>query len=220
MSKHLQNEIDDLKKSLIHISGKVEEALTQAIEALLERDRELAESVIEGDVEIDRLEVELEEKCLKILALHQPVAIDLRFIISALKMNSDLERIGDLAANLAERAEYLTTIEPVESGFGLGKMAERVKSMLRDSLDAVVNMDAEKAKEVCSADVQVDKDHEESLEVIADSLKESNNNVDVYLPYISSSRYLERIADHTTNIAEDVIYMLEGEIVRHFVDFE
>ncbi len=217
MSKHLQFEIENLKKSILYLGAVVEENVQKAVIAIESRDEKLAQNAIETDTEIDRNEVDLEEECLKVLALYQPVAGDLRFIISILKINNALERIGDLAVNIAERAFYLAKHERLEIPFNLSGMAEKVRAMLRQSLDAMVNADSKLAYEVCAADETVDEINRDAYNKVKIAIHEHLDQVDSLLALLSVSRYLERIADHATNIARDVIYMLEGEIVRHRV---
>ncbi len=156
MSVHLQKEIESLKKNVLSLGADVEENVHKAVQSLRKRDSSLAEEIIAADYYIDRREVDLEEECLKILALHQPVAIDLRFVIAVLKINNDLERIGDLAVNIAEQAVFLTSEPPIDIPFDFAGMSDKTKVMLKNSLDALVNMDAKLARAVCAADDEVD----------------------------------------------------------------
>jgi phosphate transport system protein len=217
MPIHLQREIERLKKKILHLSAMVEENVRKAVRSMDERDARLAKLVIESDLEIDRMEVEVEEDCLKILALYQPVAIDLRFIVAMLKFNNDLERIGDLAANIAERAMYLAKTEKVGITFGYREMARKAETMLRKSLDSFVNINPELAREVCAADDEVDDMEQEIVAQVLEAVKEHPEQADRLLHHMFVAKHLERIADHATNIAEDVIYMARGEIVRHAV---
>jgi phosphate transport system protein len=179
------------------------------------RDLELAQEVITGDHNIDGMEVELEEECLKVLALHQPVAIDLRVIIAVMKMNIDLERIGDLAVDIAERGKYFATHEHVQLPFDFPAMSKKAQDMLQKSLDALVNLDKDLATQVCADDDDVDDLHSCMFQKVEDAIQAQPQYVEQFIGYLSVSRYLERIADHATNIAEDVIYLVEGNIVRH-----
>ncbi|NLX05986.1 MAG: phosphate signaling complex protein PhoU [Phycisphaerae bacterium] len=215
MSKHLQTEIERLKKMILTLGARVEESVRKAVTSIHLIDVELAREVIERDIDIDQTEVEVEEECLKILALHQPVAIDLRFIIAALKINNDLERIADLAVNVAERTAFLATQPRISVPFDFPTMAQKAKTMLKNSLDALVNMDAELAKKVCASDDEVDAINREMYEAVKDAIRQHPEWLDSLIHYLSVSRHIERIADHATNIAEDVIYMVAGEIVRH-----
>ena len=215
MSGHLQREIDNLKKKLLALGAFVEEDVQKAVTAISERNASTAREVIESDPDIDKMEIDIEEDCLKVLALHQPVAIDLRFIVAVLKINNDLERIGDLAVNIAERAAFLATQERVDIPFDFVGMASKAKTMLARSLDALINGDTELAHSVCAADDEVDQINREMYYQIQDGIRNSPEQMVCLLHLLSVSRHLERIADHATNIAEDVIYMIAGEIVRH-----
>jgi len=218
MIRHFQREVEKLNRNLLSVCTLVEESVHNSVKAVTERDAELAQSVIETDDKVDRLEVELEEECLKILALYQPVAVDLRFIVAVLKINNDLERIGDLAVNIAERAVFLASLEGGGVPFDLAGMAKKAKVMLRNSLDALVNHDTQLAKTVCEADDAVDDDNRRMFDMVKDSIDAGKWNVDAMLHQLSISRHIERIADLATNIAEDVIYMVDGDIVRHHIE--
>jgi phosphate transport system protein len=215
MAKHLQREIENLKKKILNLSARVEAAVHDSTEAIEERDGDLAQRVIDNDIEIDQQEVEVEEECLKILALYQPVATDLRFIIAVLKINSDLERIGDLAVNIAERAVFLATQPKPDISFDFVGMAQEAQSMLKKSLDALVNMSIELAQEVCAGDDTIDAMNRQMYLKVQNSILAHPEQIASLVHLLSVSRHLERIADHATNIAEDVIYMIEGQIVRH-----
>lgn len=215
MTRHFQREVDLIKKKILSLSAIVEESVHHAVRAISERDLKLANKVIENDEEIDQMEVEVEEECLKTLALNQPVAIDLRFIIAVLKINNDLERIGDLAVNIAERAAFLATKERIDIPFDFRGMSEKAKEMLHKSLDALVNMDSHLAREVMLADDEVDEMHRKMYAQVQEGILKEPNKLDCLINLLAVSRQLERIADHATNIAEDVVYMIDGEIVRH-----
>ncbi len=215
MSVHLQREIERLKKTVLSLCALVEEQAQIAVRALLDRDEEGARDVERRDLEIDQREVEVEEECLKLLALYQPVAADLRFIISALKINNDLERIGDLAVNIARKAITFASLPPLEIPFDLSGMWLKVQGMLRDSLDALVNLDASLANEVCGRDDDVDQMKHEIRHRAEEMIRIDPEQTSALLTLVAVSRNLERIADHATNIAEDVIYMVQGTIVRH-----
>lgn len=215
MSKHLQTEIEKLKRNLLYLSAVVEDSVQKAVRAIESRDPASAEEVLQTDLEIDRMEVEIEEECLKVLALHQPVAGDLRFIIAILKMNNELERIGDQAVNIAERAALLARRPKVDMPFDFALMAEKAKDMLKQSLDALVNRDAKLARRVCAADDAVDDMHKQMYIKAQDGIRHHPEHAESYIFLLSISGQLERIADHATNVAEDVIYMVEGEIIRH-----
>lgn len=215
MTVHMKREIDKLKKMLLSLCQIVEERFWQAVESIKKGDANLAKKVIESDIEIDHMEVNVEEECLKILALYQPVAIDLRFIITALKMNNDLERIGDLAVNIAESSQFLAVQPKIDVPFDFDAMTKKTRSMLRKSLDALVNMDCKLAHEVCAADDEVDAMNRQMFLLVQDVIGSHPEGAESLIHLLSVSRHLERIADHATNIAEDVIYMVEGKIIRH-----
>lgn len=215
MPVHLRKEIDKLKKKILSLGAMVEKSVADALTAISDKDETLAKQVIEEDVEVDRLEVEIEEDCLKILALHQPVAIDLRFIVAVLKINNDLERIADLAVNIAERVEIMTGKKMIQTAARYPEMIEKTMTMLRNSIKALVEMDASLAREILLMDDDVDDINREIFDWATESIQQAPKNCALLIIHMSLSRYLERIADSATNIAEDVIYMIEGDIVRH-----
>jgi phosphate transport system protein len=215
MRIRLQKDIDKLKKSSISLGALVEERFRTALKAIECRDAELARRVVDGDMEIDELEVDIEEDCLKILALHQPVADQLRFIVTILKMNNDLERIGDLAVNIAQRAQSIARNNQVANPFDYSTMGRKTEEMLEKSLDSLVNWDLSLAYEVLSRDDEVDLMKSTVQEQFALELSKAQDNAESMIDFFLVSRHLERIADHATNIAEDVIYMITGEIHRH-----
>ncbi len=215
MSQHFLREIDTLKKKILTVGAVVEERIAQAITAVVKHDAALAQQVAEGDDEIDEMEVEVEEDCLKILALYQPVAIDLRFVIAVLKMNNDLERMADTAVNIARRAEYLAQYPLVDLPPSLAEMTQKVQAMVKRSLDALVQGDTALARKVCVADREVDQLNRAMHVRIQQEIREHPDQVERLIHTLSVSRHLERIGDLATNVAEDVIYTVEGEIVRH-----
>lgn len=219
MVVHLQKEIEKLKQDILYLVAVVEENVRRAVKSIDERDAKLAEKVIELDNEIDRREVWIEEDCLKILALHQPVAVDLRFIAAIMKLNNDLERIGDLAVNIAERAHYLANHEKTTASFDYRLMAQKTEAMLQKSFDSLVNVNPELAREVIAADDEVDEIERRIVEQVEREIRKNPDETDRLLHHMFVARHLERIADHATNIAEDVIYMVHGEIVRHEAKF-
>jgi len=215
MTKHFHKELDKLKKKILHLTASVEESLRSAVKSVTELDRNLAQSVISGDDAIDALEVEVEEECLKILALHQPVATDLRYIVAVLKINSDLERIGDLAVNIAKRTKNLEHRNGAAIPFDLHEMLTLSMKMVSESADALIRSDVELAQAVRESDERVDQLHKSAFQSVQQHVSESPQHAQYFISLLSVSRALERIADHATNIAEDVIYMVNGEIVRH-----
>lgn len=215
MPKHLHRDLDDLSKELLTLGAMVEESTNRAIAALMKRDKALARAVIDGDGEINERENRIEEQALKILALHQPVADDLRFIITALKVNNDLERMGDLAANIAERAVTLAELPAFPFPEDFDRLVELVRGMVENCLTALVNRDSKLARSVCNADDQVDSINRNTYDGMQEVVRKDASVVDRAINMISVSRHLERIADIATNIAEDVVFMVEGEIIRH-----
>lgn len=216
MSMHLHRAIEGLKKKILELSALVEESVHKAVKAVETRDGRLAFEIEESDSKIDLAEVEVEEECLKILALHQPVATDLRFIVAVLKINNDLERIGDLAVNIADRASALSRITaPAQAHIDFQGLEGKVLQMLRNSLLSLVSLDEPLAKSVCASDDEVDEINRSVHKQVIQSIREFPTDADRLILLLSVSRNLERIGDHTTNIAEDVLYMIRGEIVRH-----
>jgi phosphate transport system protein len=215
MSRLLKDELKALENALLSLSALVEEALLRALKAVETRDAVLAAKVEEEDAVIDAAEVHLEEECLKILALHQPVAIDLRLIVSTLKINNDLERVGDRAVTIARVAAHLASHDPVDIPPELRNMTEKVWRMYRNSIDSMVKMESNLARSVIAADSEVDAMNNAVGAYVMQRCRERPQQLETYMFLLRASRSLERIGDHATNIAEDVIYMLDGEIVRH-----
>lgn len=215
MTKHFVRELEKLKKKILSLGALVEERVYLAIKAIESRDPDLAEKIIRLDHEIDETEVEVEEECLKILALYQPMAIDLRFIVAVIKINNDLERIGDEAVNIAERIQSIAKRSDYSFNFDYTEMAEIAAAMLKQSLDALVNLDIDTAFRVLTLDDEVDNIQSSAYSQIKQVMRESSKDMTYLINLYLISRHLERIADHATNIAEEVIYLIEGEIVRH-----
>lgn len=215
MSIHLHRDLEEVQRRIVSLASAVEQAVEKAIQALFERDTELARTLMEGDTEIDLEENEIEEECLKILALHQPVAGDLRRVAAILKINTDLERMADLAVNIAERAHALAHGPAVPVPALFQQMTDLTNTMVRDSLDAFVKLNADLAMRVCRMDDEVDRYNRAIIDDVSQFMKESGNHVDAGLHLFSAARHLERIADHATNIAEVVVYLVEGKIIRH-----
>jgi len=215
MTKHIERQIDQLKEKILRVGTLVEEAFSKAITALINRDIALAQRVMASDEEIDRMEVEVEEECLKILALYQPVAADLRFVVAVLKINNDLERMGDLARNIAKRVAQLANGPTVELPPEIRTMAMLAQDMVKQCLDAVVNADPTLARQVREEDDAVDEARQQIRRQILQGIKAHPEQLENLLRINSVSKHIERIADMATNVAEDVIYMVEGDIVRH-----
>ncbi|MCA8955975.1 MAG: phosphate signaling complex protein PhoU [Planctomycetes bacterium] len=215
MGKHLRRDLDLLKKDILTMGALVESATNKAIAAFTRRSEDLAREVLICDDEIDDKENEVEDLCLKILALHQPVAFDLRFVVMVLKFNHDLERMGDIATHIAEQTLVLLNKPSLAVQFPIAEMGEAVRAMVRDCLDALVRSDANLARTVCAADDRVDAMHRKMFDAVELQVKEGNAEFDHAVRMLSMSRYLERIADHATNIAEDIVFMVDGEVIRH-----
>lgn len=216
MSLHLQRQISTLKKMILALGAQVEEQVGGAIAAVQNRDPELARAIIDGDKKIDLAEVEIEEECLHTLALHQPVAFDLRYVVAVLKINNELERIGDLAVNIAEQAIFLTQLPALDNPpIDLPAMADLVKNTIGKALDALVNLDPDLAHQVRAGDDRVDQIHKGMYHYVTSAIRSDPEMVQSYIHMLNVSRNLERMADHAVNVAEDVIYMAKGDILRH-----
>jgi phosphate transport system protein len=215
MTKHIERQIESLKERILRLGTLVEEAISKSITALINRDTSLAQRVIANDAEIDAMEVEVEEECLKMLALYQPVAADLRFVVAVLKINNDLERMGDLARNIAKRVTQLEGGDPYDLPPEIRTMATQAQEMVRQCLDAVVKRDPTLARQVREEDDIVDEARQRIQRRVLQGIKDHPENVENLLRINSVSKHIERIADMATNIAEDVVYMVEGDIVRH-----
>ncbi|MGD8292068.1 MAG: phosphate signaling complex protein PhoU [Desulfobacterales bacterium] len=213
--KHFSRELEKIKKQILTLGAKVEDQVRMATQAIDAHDAELAKQIIQSDYAIDELEVEIEEDCLKILALHQPVAVDLRFLIAVIKINNELERIGDQAVNIAERVDAISRDVQLDHFFDYSSMGEKAREMLKMSLDALVNMDYDLAFSVVMKDDEVDKIKHDAYDRIKLAMSNHPDKLGELINLLLISRHLERLADHATNISEEVIYLIEGEIVRH-----
>jgi phosphate transport system protein len=214
--KHFQRELDKIKKMILSLGALVEKRVHQVKQAVEDRDVAIAKEIIHLDHEIDQMEVDIEEECLKIIALHQPVATDLRFLIAVIKINNDLERIGDQVVNIAQRVVSIAKRPTAPYNFDYAVMANKAEAMLRMSLDSLVNQDLDDAIRVLHLDDEVDalkdKAYDRIKQAIADGV---TDDIGYMINLLLISRHIERLADHATNIAEEVVYMIEGEIVRH-----
>jgi len=215
MASHLQREIDKLKKQALSLCSAVEGQVEKALRAVIDRDDELAQEVERIDIEIDQREIEVEEECLKTLALYQPVAGDLRMIVATLKINHDMERIGDMAVNIARKARGLILEPPPDLNFDLSAMWRKTQSVLHDSIDSLVNMDVKMAASVCARDDEIDYLKQAMRKEVEATIRKKPDKVGSLLRLLAVTRNLERIADLATNIGEDVIYLVEGRIARH-----
>ena len=215
MPRHFHEELDALKQTLLAMGGLVEEQIRRVMRALIERDDDLAREVIERDQQVNAYDVEIDEKCVELLALHQPTAGDLRFITTAMKIVTDLERIGDQAVNIAQRALELNREPQLKPYVDLPRMAERAERMVKESLDAFVARDTELARKVCAEDAEVDALKEQIFRELLTFMMEDARTIPRAIRLILISRFIERVADHATNVAEMVIYLVDAKMVRH-----
>ncbi len=215
MQRHFHEELEALKQTLLAMGGLVEDQIRRVMRALLERDDALAQEVIDRDQQVNAYDVEVDETCVSLLALHQPAAGDLRFITTAMKIVTDLERIGDQAVNIAQRVLELNREPQLKPYIDLPRMAEKAQHMVKESLDAFVARDTALARQVCGEDAEVDALKEQIFRELLTFMMEDPRTVSRAIRVILISRFMERVADHATNIAEMVIYLVEGKMVRH-----
>lgn len=217
MQRHIDVELSQLKDDLVRMASLAETAIGQAVKALVSRDAGLARQVVESDDAINSLEIEVDEHCLRTMALYQPEARDLRFLAMALKINNDLERMGDQAVNIAERTLELLKEPPLKPLIDIPRMAELAQQMVKASLDAFVRQDVELARSVCRRDDEVDRYDDQLFRELLTYMMQDPRAITRAVNLILVSRHLERIADHATNIAEDVIYLVQGRTIKHHV---
>jgi phosphate transport system protein len=215
MQRHFHEEIETLKQTLLAMGGLVEDQIRHVMRALVERDDALAQEVIERDQQVNAYDLEVDETCVSLLALHQPAAGDLRFITTAMKIVTDLERMGDQAVNIAQRVLELNREQQLKPYIDLPRMAERAQRMVKESLDAFVARDTELARRVCAQDAEVDALKEQIFRELLTFMMEDARTIPRAIRLILISRFLERLADHATNIAEMVIYLVDAKMVRH-----
>ena len=216
--RHFQEELEQLKTRLLEMGGLAEEQVRLSIRALVDRDRELIERVLHGDEPLNRLHIEIDGRCFMLLALYQPMAADLRTIVGAVKINTELERVGDLAVNIAEAARRYITHPPVKKLIDIPRMATIAQSMLREALDAFVRRDVVRAQHVLDEDDKLDSLKTQIFRELLTYMLQDPGTIEAALDLILISRHLERIGDHATNIAEDVIFMVSARDVRHHAD--
>lgn len=214
-SLHFEQRIERLENMILFLGTLVVENLQKSLKSLNHRDSALSCEVINFDSNVDNMEVFVEEECLNLLVLYQPVANDLRLIVAILKINSDLEQIGNLAVSIAERAVFLSSRESITIPEDFNRMARKTQVMLQGSLDSLANRDSGLARKICEADDDVDEINRKMYGHLGKNIRTHPDRLDCFTHLLSASRHLERVADHATNIAEDVIYLVEGEIVRH-----
>jgi len=213
--RHFHQELSELNKEILKLGGMVEESISRSIESLKKRDIQLAKKVINSDEVIDKLELEIDERCIDLLALYQPMAIDLRFITTALMITTDLERIADLAVDIGERTIELADKPLLKPLIDVPKLASLAQKMVRESLEAFVNRNAELAMNVCKYDDEADHLRDMVCEEIVEIVKKDGTTAPRAIPLLLVARHLERICDHATNIAEDVVYMVEAQMLKH-----
>ncbi len=218
MHRHFEEDLKELKEKLLRMSSLVEESISLSIKSLVDREAALAHKVVDQDDQIDQLEIEVDEVCLKLLALQQPQARDLRFIAASMKIVNDLERMGDLAVNIAHRSLDLLKAPLLKPLIDIPRMAQAAQGMLKDSLNAFVNNDVGLAKEVCNRDDEVDQLNVQIFRELLTYMLQDPSSVQRAVDLILVAKNLERIADHSTNIAEDVIYIVEAKVVKHQMD--
>ncbi len=218
--RHFHDELNEVKTRLLTMSGEAEAALSAAVEALLQRDLERAHLVIAGDRTLNSLEIEIEEQCINLLALQQPMGRDLRMLTMALKIASDLERVGDHAVNIAQSAERLATSRPIAPEPEIIEMARLAQDMLSDALEAFIRGDSVAAREVCRRDDQVDALHRSLFRILLTHMMEDPHVIGASMELHLVSRNLERVADLATNIAEDVVFLVEGKSIKHHIEDE
>lgn len=218
MSVHLQRDLDRLEQELLGQSSVVERMVTQACAALAELSTAQFDAVQRSEDRVNEAEVRIEEEALKLLALHQPVAVDLRRVATVLKINSDLERIADLAVNICERTRSLVEYSEFRAPADLRQMTAEATSMVRDALNAFVRLDVDAARDVCLRDDVLDDLNRQVIDDLVRLMEKDPSSVSAALHFYSASRHIERIGDHATNIAEDVVYLVDGEIARHRLD--
>jgi len=218
VQRHFQTELEELRENLLKMAASVEKAISNAVEALVTRDSKLAKKTLGGEDRINKLEIAIDDMCLKLLALKQPMAADLRFITSAMKIITDLERIGDQAVNIAERAISLNEEPQLKPYIDIPRMAEIAQSMVKDVMDAFVNRDSKLARSVCARDDLVDGLNDQVFRELLTYMIADPKTITRAVHLMIVCRCLERIADHATNIAEDVIFMVDALVIKHHAD--
>ncbi len=218
MERHFDEELDILKSKLLRMASLVEAIIAKSIKALMERKPELTEKVWDEEDAINMLEIDIDDQCLKLLALRQPIAVDLRFITSAMKINNDLERMGDLAINIVGCTKEILKYPQLKPLNDIPQIANFAQEMVMESIKSLVNRDSKLAREVCKQDSNVDSLNDQLFREILTYMMQNPKNIEIGLEFILVGRNLERIADHATNIAEDVIYLVEGKTIKHHIE--
>lgn len=218
MDRHFDDELQSVKKNLLQMATLVEESITKALDALKKKDSEMVSTIREIDHEIDKSEIAIEEQCIELIARHQPVGSDLRFLIGVIKMNNDLERMGDHAVNIAEAIQYIIKGPHIKSVTNIWSMAKIVKQMLRHSVETFIDNDSVKAQHICERDSTVDEMRSETIRILLTYMLEEPETIGTAIAYIMVAKNLERIADLSTNICEDVIYIAQARVIKHHAE--
>jgi phosphate transport system protein len=215
MERQFDEELNELKRNILKMASMVDESIERAIKSLVNRVDELAEAVEEDDEQVDMLEITIERQCLELLARRQPIAIDLRFITSVMKINSDLERVGDLAGNIAHKARILNKLPVLKPLIDIPKMAESIRGMLRDAVTALVDKNSGLARKICDRDAEIDGLYVQIFREVLTHMMEDSGNIKTGIELILIAKHLERMADHITNVAEDIVYMVDAKTIKH-----
>ncbi len=218
MDRHFDEELHKVKKDLLEMASLVEESITKSLEALKKQDIKMASEIQEIDHQIDKFEIAIEEQCIELIARHQPVGADLRFLIGVIKMNNDLERMGDHAVNIASYITYLIEQPRIKSVSNIWSMAREVKEMLNDSVKSFMDNDATRAQKVCERDSVVDEMRDETIRILLTYMLEQPETIGSAIPLLLVAKNLERIADLSTNICEDVIYIAQARVIKHHAE--
>jgi len=218
LDRHFDEELQNVKKKLLEMASLVEESITKSLNAIKKKNLEMASEVREIDHQIDKFEMAIEDLCIELIARHQPVGTDLRFLIGVIKMNNDLERMGDHAVNMANQVSYLIEQPRIKSVTNIWAMAREVKEMLKDSVESFMNNDAESAQHVCERDNVVDEMRDETIRILLTHMLEEPEKIGSAIPFLLVAKNLERIADLSTNICEDVIYIAQARIIKHHAE--
>ena len=217
MERHFDEELKELKNRLLYMSGLTEKMIADSMKALVERKEDIIDTIYKNEDEINLLQVEIDDRAVKMIALHQPAAVDLRFLLAAIKINSELERMGDMAINICQNAKELINKPQLKPLIDLPTMSEVARQMVKDSLDAFVRQDAKLAKSVCERDDEVDDLKDKIFHELLTLMTSDSKNIERAMDLILISRHIERIADHATNIGEEVIFIVQGKDIRHHV---
>jgi phosphate transport system protein len=218
MDRHFDEELQNVKKKLMDMAAMVEESITKSLDALRKKDLKMADEIRALDHKIDQMEIAIEDMCVELIARHQPVGSDLRFLIGAIKMNNDLERMGDHSVNIADCIKYVIEASAIGQIMNIWAMAKIVKEMLRDSVQSFIDNDATRAQKVCERDSVVDSMRDETIRILLTHILEEPENVGSAIQYMLVAKNLERIADLSTNICEDVIYITQARVIKHHAE--